>query len=105
MGGLNIAETVPSQRRLYRFEIDSGVVWPGDYDRPEGYFATCAGGAGPNGQRRAPKHYDDRLDVVKNESTFSTVGPWLIEELREVRFRCSWSGSKPRKSDRPATKT
>ena len=33
-----------------------------------------------------PEHLEEQVDVVIDESTFSTVGPWLIEELREVRF-------------------
>jgi hypothetical protein len=33
-----------------------------------------------------PVHFEEHVDVVIDESTFSTVGSWLIEELREVRF-------------------
>jgi DNA-binding NtrC family response regulator len=32
------------------------------------------------------EHFEEHVDVVIDESTFSTVGSWLIEELREVRF-------------------
>jgi hypothetical protein len=33
-----------------------------------------------------PEHCEEHVDVVIDESTFSTVGSWLIEELREIRF-------------------
>jgi CheY-like chemotaxis protein len=33
-----------------------------------------------------PQHFEERVDVVIDESTFSSVGRWLIEELRETRF-------------------
>jgi CheY-like chemotaxis protein len=33
-----------------------------------------------------PQHFEERVDVVIDESTFSSVGHWLIEELRETRF-------------------
>ena len=33
-----------------------------------------------------PKHFEEHVDVVIDESTFLTVGSWLIEELREIRF-------------------
>ena len=35
---------------------------------------------------KAPPHFEERVDVVIDESTFSSMGHWLIEELREVRF-------------------
>jgi DNA-binding NtrC family response regulator len=33
-----------------------------------------------------PEHFEEHVDVVIDESTFSSMGQWLIEELREVRF-------------------
>ena len=33
-----------------------------------------------------PQHFEEHVDVVIDESTFSSVGHWLIEELRETRF-------------------
>jgi DNA-binding NtrC family response regulator len=33
-----------------------------------------------------PEHFEEHVDVVIDESTFSTVGPWLIDELRDTRF-------------------
>ena len=36
--------------------------------------------------KHVPEHFEEHVDVVIDESTFSTVGWWLIEELREVRF-------------------
>ena len=33
-----------------------------------------------------PQPFEERVDVVIDESTFSSVGYWLIEELRETRF-------------------
>ena len=33
-----------------------------------------------------PDHFEEHVDVVIDEATFLTVGSWLIEELREVRF-------------------
>ena len=33
-----------------------------------------------------PEHFEEHVVVVIDEATFSTVGSWLIEELREVRF-------------------
>jgi hypothetical protein len=33
-----------------------------------------------------PQHFEERVDVVIDESTLSSVGHWLIEELRETRF-------------------
>ena len=33
-----------------------------------------------------PQHFEERVDVVIDESTFSSLGHWLIEELRETRF-------------------
>lgn len=34
----------------------------------------------------APPHLWECVDVVIDESTFTKMGHWLIEELREVRF-------------------
>jgi len=33
-----------------------------------------------------PEHFEGPVDVVIDESMFSAVGSWLIEELREARF-------------------
>ena len=33
-----------------------------------------------------PEHFEEHVDVVIDESTFSSVGHWLIEELRETRL-------------------
>ena len=35
---------------------------------------------------RVPEHFEAHVDAVIDESTFSNVGLWLIEELREARF-------------------
>ena len=35
---------------------------------------------------RVPEHCEEHVDVVIDESTFSSVGHWLIDELREARF-------------------
>ena len=34
----------------------------------------------------APPYFRECVDVVIDESTFSAMGHWLIEELRQVRF-------------------
>ena len=33
-----------------------------------------------------PEHYEKHVDVVIDGQTFTALGTWLIEELREVRF-------------------
>lgn len=33
-----------------------------------------------------PEHFEEHVDVVIDESTFASVGRWLIEELHEMRF-------------------
>jgi response regulator RpfG family c-di-GMP phosphodiesterase len=35
---------------------------------------------------KAPPNFEEHVDVVIDESTFSAIGHWLIEELLEVRF-------------------
>jgi len=36
--------------------------------------------------KKVPPRFEEQVDVVIDESTFSTMGHWLVEELREVRF-------------------
>jgi len=33
-----------------------------------------------------PPRFEEQVDVAIDESTFPTMGHWLVEELREVRF-------------------
>jgi DNA-binding NtrC family response regulator len=33
-----------------------------------------------------PEHFEEHVDVVIDQSTFAAVGPWLIDELREMKF-------------------
>ena len=35
---------------------------------------------------KVPPRFEEQVDVVFDESTFSAMGHWLLEELREVRF-------------------
>jgi len=48
-----------------------------------------------------PPHFEERVDVVIDEPTFSTLGPWLIEQLREIRFPLfvEWFENWKRRSD------
>ena len=35
---------------------------------------------------QVPPHFEEHVDVVTDEATFSTMGRWLIEDLRELEF-------------------
>lgn len=50
-----------------------------------------------------PEHFEKHVDVVIDESTFSSLGHWLIEELRETRLPMFAEWSKHGRSGRAAT--